>query len=173
MRRSAPLHQISAGVGHAETHRRVGEKQAGLLRPGRRTGDGPMDPIGDEEFSSWMDRLGPFERPPLVAVACSGGADSLALTILADAWARSQGGQAIADGRSRPAHIRGRNGPGAGWRRRKSRIMSCAGKALSPEPVFRRRRGGARYALLEDWCRRKGCCIFCSPITATIRPKPC
>ena len=55
-----------------------------------------MDPIGDEEFSSWMDRLGPFEHPPAVAVACSGGADSLALTILADAWARSRGGQAVA-----------------------------------------------------------------------------
>lgn len=39
-----------------------------------------------------MARLGPFEPQPLLATAVSGGADSLALTVLADDWARARGG---------------------------------------------------------------------------------
>jgi tRNA(Ile)-lysidine synthase len=39
-----------------------------------------------------MDRLGPFEPKPRVAVGVSGGADSLALTLLVDGWARTRGG---------------------------------------------------------------------------------
>jgi tRNA(Ile)-lysidine synthase len=39
-----------------------------------------------------MARLDPFEPAPLIAVAVSGGADSLALTLLADGWVRARGG---------------------------------------------------------------------------------
>ena len=39
-----------------------------------------------------MAALGPFERGPRLAVAVSGGADSLALALLADGWARERGG---------------------------------------------------------------------------------
>jgi tRNA(Ile)-lysidine synthase len=39
-----------------------------------------------------MDPLGPFEPKPRLAVAVSGGADSLALTLLAATWARERGG---------------------------------------------------------------------------------
>jgi tRNA(Ile)-lysidine synthase len=39
-----------------------------------------------------MDRLGPFEPQPALAVAVSGGADSMALAILAKAWARRHAG---------------------------------------------------------------------------------
>ena len=42
-----------------------------------------------------MARLAPFEPAPLLAVAVSGGADSLALAVLADAWARARGGSVI------------------------------------------------------------------------------
>lgn len=38
----------------------------------------------------------PFEERPLIAVAVSGGADSLALTLMADAWARARGGSVLA-----------------------------------------------------------------------------
>ncbi len=41
-----------------------------------------------------MAPLGPFL--PLVAVGCSGGSDSLALTRLADRWARARGGSVLA-----------------------------------------------------------------------------
>ncbi|HTY66379.1 MAG TPA: tRNA lysidine(34) synthetase TilS [Alphaproteobacteria bacterium] len=43
-----------------------------------------------------MARLGPFEAAPRLAVGVSGGADSLALTVLADRWARRHGGTVLA-----------------------------------------------------------------------------
>jgi tRNA(Ile)-lysidine synthase len=43
-----------------------------------------------------MAPLGPFEPVPLLAAAVSGGADSMALTILADTWARGRGGSLLA-----------------------------------------------------------------------------
>ncbi len=43
-----------------------------------------------------MARLGPFEPHPDLAVAVSGGADSMALVLLADTWARAQGGRVTA-----------------------------------------------------------------------------
>ena len=52
-------------------------------------------PLADSEFAAAMAALGPFERAPLLAVAVSGGADSLALTLLADRWAREHGGAEI------------------------------------------------------------------------------
>lgn len=42
-----------------------------------------------------MDRLGPFEPQPRVAVAVSGGADSLAAAVLTRDWARARGGDVI------------------------------------------------------------------------------
>src|SRR5271165_7668547 len=62
-------------------------------------------PLGLDEFADRVDRLGFFESDPLVAVAVSGGPDSLALAILADRWARRRGGEACAltvDHRLRP-----------------------------------------------------------------------
>ncbi|MCB9959477.1 MAG: tRNA lysidine(34) synthetase TilS [Rhodospirillaceae bacterium] len=43
-----------------------------------------------------MAALGPFEAPPRVAVAVSGGSDSLALTLLAVRWAAARGGDVLA-----------------------------------------------------------------------------
>ena len=42
-----------------------------------------------------MAPLGPFEAAPRLAVAVSGGADSMALALLADRWARDRGGEAV------------------------------------------------------------------------------
>ena len=41
---------------------------------------------------SAMAAIGGFEPHPLLAVAVSGGHDSMALAILADQWARERGG---------------------------------------------------------------------------------
>ena len=46
------------------------------------------EPISDKRFACLMDKLQPFEQAPHVAVAVSGGADSLALTILLANWVR-------------------------------------------------------------------------------------
>ena len=52
------------------------------------------DPI--EKFQREMDRLGPFEPCPRLAVALSGGADSTALALLAREWAAHRDGSVLA-----------------------------------------------------------------------------
>ncbi|MBM3565781.1 MAG: tRNA lysidine(34) synthetase TilS, partial [Alphaproteobacteria bacterium] len=47
-------------------------------------------------FARAMTAFGPFEARPVLAVAVSGGADSMALALLADAWARGKGGRIVA-----------------------------------------------------------------------------
>jgi tRNA(Ile)-lysidine synthase len=47
-------------------------------------------------FAEAMRALGPFEDRPELAVAVSGGADSLALALLADGWAKGHGGRVVA-----------------------------------------------------------------------------
>lgn len=53
-------------------------------------------PFGEDDFAAAMARLGPWEHGPHLAVAVSGGADSMALTLLADGWARARGGRVTA-----------------------------------------------------------------------------
>ena len=43
-------------------------------------------------FAEAMEAFGPFEPEVQLAVAVSGGADSMALALLADRWARAKGG---------------------------------------------------------------------------------
>ena len=59
-------------------------------------GDSADSPIGAAEFAALLDALGPFEPAPLLAVGVSGGADSLALVLLADRWARARRGSVLA-----------------------------------------------------------------------------
>ncbi len=64
------------------------------------------DTLNASEFAGLMAALGPFEGKPHLAVAVSGGADSLALCLLAHGWARRRGGRVTAltvDHRLRPA----------------------------------------------------------------------
>ncbi len=52
--------------------------------------------ITQRDFDAALDALGPFEAAPALAVAVSGGADSLAAALLCHAWARARGGAATA-----------------------------------------------------------------------------
>jgi tRNA(Ile)-lysidine synthase len=49
-------------------------------------------PLEAEEFAGLMAPLAPFEPDPRIAVAVSGGADSLALVVLLHDWASARGG---------------------------------------------------------------------------------
>lgn len=51
--------------------------------------------IGFEEFEELMSSMGPFENRPSIAVAVSGGPDSIALSLLLRDWARQRGGNVI------------------------------------------------------------------------------
>ncbi len=63
--------------------------------PGGVRGNAPalVDAAG---FAALMAPLGPFEPFPHLAVAVSGGADSMALAVLARDWARARGGRVTA-----------------------------------------------------------------------------
>ena len=53
-----------------------------------------IHPIGDDEFSSLMNGL-TTSNPTPIAVGVSGGADSMALVLLIDGWAKSHGGSVL------------------------------------------------------------------------------
>ena len=116
-------------------------------------------PVDERAFEALMQPLGPFEPAPRIAVAVSGGSDSLALCLLADRWARARGGTVFAltvDHRLRPE-----SGAEAAQVRRWLTARSIAHRTLR---WSRARRTGAtqaeardaRFALLTGWCRRAG-----------------
>jgi tRNA(Ile)-lysidine synthase len=107
-----------------------------------------------------MAELGPFEDAPVLAVAVSGGADSLALTLLADGWARERGGRAIGltvDHGLRPgsAEEARRTGRWLEARAIEHHVLPWTGE--KPRTGLQRRAREARYALLSAWCRDHGC----------------
>ena len=63
-----------------------------FLRPAH--GDSPL--LSEDDFAALMRPLGPFGPTPRLAVGVSGGPHSLALALLADAWARRRGGNVLA-----------------------------------------------------------------------------
>ncbi len=105
-----------------------------------------------------MAALGPFEARPRVAVAVSGGADSLALAFLAAPWARNLGGEAVAvtvDHGLR-AEAGAEAAQGGAW-------LTAAGIAHSvltwtgpkPRSDIQAAARAARYRLLEEWCAER------------------
>ena len=129
------------------------------IEDGASTGSPGARAIGAREFDILMRGVGPFEPRPTIAVAVSGGADSLALALLCAAWARRRGGTAVGltvDHRLRPES-------GREARRVKSwlkdhdmphHILTWEGPA--PATGIGAAARDARYALLNDWCRRQG-----------------
>lgn len=110
-------------------------------------------------FSRHMSALGPFEPGPHLAVAVSGGSDSLALALLAQDWARAQGGRVTAlsvdhglrNGSRAEVQQVGR------WLRKRGiaqRILTWEGE--KPKQGLMAAARQARYRLLEGWCARKG-----------------
>jgi tRNA(Ile)-lysidine synthase len=123
------------------------------------TGARPARYLDAAEFSSLMARFAPFERQPRLAVACSGGADSMALTLLADHWARGEGGAVtalIVDHGLRPDSANEANETAS---RLKSRgiahqILKREGEVPAGDiEAFAR---DARYRLFEQWCGENG-----------------
>lgn len=121
--------------------------------------EAPAEPIGGGEFASLLAPLGPFEARPHVAVACSGGADSMALALLLHDWTQSAGGSLTAltvDHRLRPE-----SGAEAGRVARWLRARGIAHVTLvRPDaPLSGNLQAAARrirYALMSAWCREHG-----------------
>ena len=53
----------------------------------------PTRALTPAELAASLDSIGGFEAQPGVAIAVSGGPDSMALVLLADKWARQRGGR--------------------------------------------------------------------------------
>jgi tRNA(Ile)-lysidine synthase len=110
-----------------------------------------------------MARAAPFEGAPRLAVGVSGGADSLALTLLADRWARQRGGTLLAltvdhGLRAAAAAEAAQVGAWLGARGIPHRILTWAGP--KPDPVLKTglqaAARAARRGILLDQCRAEG-----------------
>lgn len=113
----------------------------------------------EQLFSDSLDRLGGFEPAPRLAVAVSGGADSLALMLLADGWARRQGGTAIGltvDHRLRPESADEARQVAAWLAARdiSHRILVWQGE--KPQAGLQAAARAERYRLLEEHCEAAG-----------------
>jgi tRNA(Ile)-lysidine synthase len=118
------------------------------------------EPLALDELSAALFAIGGFEPRPLIAVATSGGPDSLALAILADRWARSWGGVAWAltvDHELRPESGDETRQVGAwlGERGIPQAILTWQGE--KPAAGIQQAAREARYRLLGEWCHAQGC----------------
>lgn len=118
-----------------------------------------LAPLPSAEFARLMAGLGPFEARPRIAVAVSGGADSMALALLAQAWAVKRGGEAVAltvDHGLRPdsAEEAARVSDWLAARGMAHHILPWTGP--KPAADLQAAARAARYALLEGWCRAEG-----------------
>jgi tRNA(Ile)-lysidine synthase len=109
------------------------------------------------EFAAAMERFAPFENSPHLAVAVSGGADSMALCLLAHDWAVARGGRVTAltvDHGLRPASAKEAAQVGS-WLSARGigyRILRWRGE--KPASAVQNSARVARYRLLCEWCRQ-------------------
>jgi len=125
----------------------------------RAANDAPAPPIEAGEFAGLMRHFVPFERAPRLAVACSGGADSLALALLADQWARAQGGTITAltvDHRLRPEAAAEAAQVAAWLGARGIAHVTLVRAGARPASDVQAAARAARYRLLEAWCAAEG-----------------
>lgn len=119
----------------------------------------PSAPVSDREFDAFMARFAPFEDRPEIAVAVSGGSDSLALALLLGSWLKRRGGGLTAltvDHGLRPGSAREARWVGARLREQGIRHHTLTWRAAKPTANLQAQARAARYALMSDWCRRRG-----------------
>lgn len=122
------------------------------------SGEAPP-PLSDATFGRLLERLGPFEPSPLLVLAVSGGADSMALALLAAAWARAQGGDAVAitvDHRLRPESAAEAAAVGGVLRGLGIRHEILPLGAAPPQSGVESAARAARYRALTERCRALG-----------------
>ncbi len=111
------------------------------------------------EFARLMERCGPFEPRPLLAVAVSGGADSMALALLAHEWARARRGRilALTVDHGLRAESRAEARAVARWMKARGiahRTLPWLG--AKPRSGLQAAAREARYRLLGETCRAAG-----------------
>src|SRR5690242_7237746 len=116
-------------------------------------------PIGPAEFADLIEPIGLFERHPALAVAVSGGADSLCLALLAHDWAQGRGGAVtglIVDHGLRPESAR-EAATVKDWLRARGIVaVVLRWDGTKPASGIQEAARDARYRLLAEWCRAAG-----------------
>jgi tRNA(Ile)-lysidine synthase len=115
--------------------------------------------IDAKSFAQAMRSFAPFESRPLVAVAVSGGPDSLALLLLLDDWARARGGSVLAltvDHGLRPDSASEARQVGAWAAARGIAHETLPWIGDKPASGIQSAARQARYGLLSDACAARG-----------------
>jgi tRNA(Ile)-lysidine synthase len=117
-------------------------------------------PLSLGEFTASLASIAQFESSPFLAVAVSGGSDSLALAILADRWARERGAEICA--LTVDHRLRTESGDEirqlAAWlsaRAIRHEVLFWTGE--KPRTGIQEAARFARYGLLGGWCRDHAC----------------
>lgn len=118
-----------------------------------------MSALSEDSFAGFMVAVGPFETRPALAVAVSGGADSLALCLLADIWVRRRQGRLIAltvdhGLRTESSREAARVGLWLAARGIEHHVLAWDGD--KPKARIQEVAREARYAILTAWCREHG-----------------
>lgn len=119
-----------------------------------------MSALTSHEFTALMADIGGFEACPILAIATSGGPDSLALTLLAHQWAQDQGGKIVAltvDHRLREASTTEAHQV-ASWLKDRGidhHILTWK-QDQKPTSALQATARKARYDLLSQWCQGHG-----------------
>jgi len=126
-----------------------------IVSPENKPGD--LIPLGIDEFSRLMAPAGPFEPAPHLAIAVSGGSDSLALCLLADGWARRRKGRVTA--LTVEHGLRPESAAEARQVRRWLKARDISHRILpwrgdKPTSGIQAAARAARISRLADWCAR-------------------
>ena len=118
-----------------------------------------MSGISEVSFAELMAQVSLSETGPVVAVAVSGGSDSMALCLLADRWARARDGRVVAltvdhGLRADSAHEAVQVGHWLSSRGIDHHVLTWTGS--KPRTRIQEKARDARYDLLTTWCRSKG-----------------
>jgi tRNA(Ile)-lysidine synthase len=106
-------------------------------------------------FDRLLAGLSPFEKSPHLAIAVSGGGDSMALILCADNWARAQGGRVTAltvDHGLRAGSCAEASQVAHWLAARNIDHVTLTWQGEKPASGIQDAARRARYRLMEDWC---------------------
>jgi tRNA(Ile)-lysidine synthase len=112
------------------------------------------------EFDLLMKRFDPFEDRPKLAVAVSGGSDSLALALLTQNWVKNRQGSLTAltvNHGLRPDSLKEAQKVGECLKKYSIPHVILSWGGSKPKTGIQEAARCARYHLLEEWCRESGC----------------
>ncbi len=124
------------------------------------------EPIGRDEFAAIMRPFIPFEKNATIAAAVSGGADSMALCLLLNDWAQTNGSTVIAvtiDHGLRPESANEAAQVGAWMRERNIAHHIVPWRhTVKPDANIQEQARKARYGLLNDFCKTNHILHLCA-----------